>query len=64
MEGIGEICVEHGVLFYTDATASLGGNEFLADAASQYAADVRIIPSCVEVEDYVHRSSRPAAAIG
>ncbi len=32
LEGIGEICTEHGVLFYTDATASLGGNEFLADA--------------------------------
>ena len=32
LEGIGEICAEHGVLFYTDATASLGGNEFLADA--------------------------------
>lgn len=31
LEGIGEICAEHGVLFYTDATASLGGNEFLAD---------------------------------
>lgn len=31
LEGIGEICAKHGVLFYTDATASLGGNEFLAD---------------------------------
>ena len=29
---IGEICRAHGVLFYTDATASLGGNEFEADA--------------------------------
>ncbi|WP_229658821.1 pyridoxal-phosphate-dependent aminotransferase family protein [Nesterenkonia cremea] len=31
LEGIGEICAKRGVLFYTDATASLGGNEFLAD---------------------------------
>lgn len=31
LEGIGEICAKHGVLFYTDVTASLGGNEFLAD---------------------------------
>ncbi|MEV0869243.1 hypothetical protein AB0I24_15050 [Brachybacterium paraconglomeratum] len=45
------------------ADVVLAGNEFLADAASQYAADVRIIPSCVEVEDYVHRSSRPAADV-
>ncbi|MET0673527.1 MAG: alanine--glyoxylate aminotransferase family protein [Microbacterium pygmaeum] len=29
---IGEICARHGVLFYTDATASLGGNAFEADA--------------------------------
>ncbi len=28
---IGAICAKHGVLFYTDATASLGGNEFDAD---------------------------------
>ncbi|TXK14837.1 pyridoxal-phosphate-dependent aminotransferase family protein [Microbacterium wangchenii] len=32
LEEIGEICRAHGVLFYTDATASLGGNEFEADA--------------------------------
>ncbi|PFG18750.1 pyridoxal-phosphate-dependent aminotransferase family protein [Serinibacter salmoneus] len=29
---LGEICAKHGVLFYTDATASLGGNPFEADA--------------------------------
>ncbi|GAA1704028.1 alanine--glyoxylate aminotransferase family protein [Microbacterium sediminicola] len=29
---IGEICRRHGVLFYSDATASLGGNDFEADA--------------------------------
>lgn len=32
LEEIGEICRRHGVLFYTDATASLGGNAFEADA--------------------------------
>lgn len=31
LEGIGEICRRHGVLFYTDVTASLGGNEFFMD---------------------------------
>lgn len=29
---IGALCREHDVLFYCDATASLGGNEFRADA--------------------------------
>ncbi len=29
---LGEICREHDVLFYCDATASLGGNEFRTDA--------------------------------
>lgn len=29
---LGEICRRHGVLFYTDATASLGGNPLEADA--------------------------------
>jgi (S)-ureidoglycine-glyoxylate aminotransferase len=32
LDEIGEICITHGVLFYTDATASLGGNAFEADA--------------------------------
>ncbi|QEW04718.1 pyridoxal-phosphate-dependent aminotransferase family protein [Microbacterium lushaniae] len=32
LEEIGEICRAHGVLFYTDATASLGGNDFEMDA--------------------------------
>jgi (S)-ureidoglycine-glyoxylate aminotransferase len=32
LEDIGEICRRHGVLFYSDATASLGGNAFEADA--------------------------------
>jgi (S)-ureidoglycine-glyoxylate aminotransferase len=32
LDEIGELCREHGVLFYTDATASLGGNEFEMDA--------------------------------
>ncbi|WP_135849824.1 pyridoxal-phosphate-dependent aminotransferase family protein [Serinibacter arcticus] len=32
LEEIGEICRRHGVLFYSDATASLGGNPFEADA--------------------------------
>lgn len=29
---LGEICRRHGVLFYTDATASLGGNELQSDS--------------------------------
>lgn len=32
LEDIGAICARHGVLFYSDATASLGGNTFDADA--------------------------------
>ncbi|MFG6402371.1 pyridoxal-phosphate-dependent aminotransferase family protein [Microbacterium sp. P04] len=32
LDEIGEICRAHGVLFYTDATASLGGNAFELDA--------------------------------
>ncbi|KAA9106391.1 pyridoxal-phosphate-dependent aminotransferase family protein [Microbacterium rhizomatis] len=32
LDEIGEICARHGVLFYTDTTASLGGNAFEADA--------------------------------
>lgn len=32
LDELGEICARHGVLFYSDATASLGGNEFEADA--------------------------------
>lgn len=32
LDEIGEICRRHGVLFYSDATASLGGNPFEADA--------------------------------
>ena len=32
LDGLGEICERHGVLFYTDATATLGGNTFEADA--------------------------------
>lgn len=32
LEDIGAICARHGVLFYSDATASLGGNAFDADA--------------------------------
>ena len=31
LDEIGAICAHHGVLFYTDATASLGGNPFEAD---------------------------------
>ncbi len=31
LDEVGEVCRKHGVLFYTDATASLGGNEFEAD---------------------------------
>lgn len=31
LEEIGALCAAHGVLFYTDATASLGGNDFRAD---------------------------------
>jgi (S)-ureidoglycine-glyoxylate aminotransferase len=31
LEGLGELCEKHGVLFYTDVTASLGGNTFDAD---------------------------------
>ena len=32
LDEVGAICAKHGVLFYTDATASLGGNPFEADA--------------------------------
>ncbi len=32
LEDIGALCARHGVLFYSDATASLGGNPFEADA--------------------------------
>ncbi len=32
LDEVGAICAKHGVLFYTDATASLGGNDFEADA--------------------------------
>jgi (S)-ureidoglycine-glyoxylate aminotransferase len=32
LDEIGAICARHGALFYTDATASLGGNDFEADA--------------------------------
>jgi len=32
LEDIGAVCARHGVLFYSDATASLGGNAFDADA--------------------------------
>jgi len=32
LDEIGAICARHGVLFYSDATASLGGNAFDADA--------------------------------
>ncbi|MEC5150130.1 (S)-ureidoglycine-glyoxylate aminotransferase [Cryobacterium psychrotolerans] len=32
LDELGDICARHGVLFYTDATASLGGNTFEADA--------------------------------
>ncbi|SDZ34241.1 (S)-ureidoglycine-glyoxylate aminotransferase [Herbiconiux ginsengi] len=32
LEGLGELCEKHGVLFYTDVTASLGGNAFATDA--------------------------------
>ncbi|WP_418277467.1 pyridoxal-phosphate-dependent aminotransferase family protein [Isoptericola jiangsuensis] len=32
LDELGAICARHGVLFYTDATASLGGNDFEADA--------------------------------
>jgi len=32
LEEIGAVCAKHGALFYTDATASLGGNAFEADA--------------------------------
>ncbi|KFF61000.1 aminotransferase V [Cryobacterium sp. MLB-32] len=32
LEELGEVCARHGVLFYTDVTASLGGNTFRTDA--------------------------------
>jgi (S)-ureidoglycine-glyoxylate aminotransferase len=31
LEGLGALCEKHGVLFYTDVTASLAGNTFAAD---------------------------------
>ncbi|MBW9109676.1 pyridoxal-phosphate-dependent aminotransferase family protein [Microbacterium ureisolvens] len=31
LDEVGPVCAKHGVLFYTDATASLGGNAFEAD---------------------------------
>ncbi|MDX2376304.1 alanine--glyoxylate aminotransferase family protein [Microbacterium sp. LRZ72] len=32
LDEVGVLCAKHGALFYTDATASLGGNPFEADA--------------------------------
>ncbi|GAA4718192.1 alanine--glyoxylate aminotransferase family protein [Isoptericola chiayiensis] len=32
LDEVGALCAQHGVLFYSDATASLGGNPFEADA--------------------------------
>lgn len=32
LDELGAVCAKHGVLFYCDATASLGGNPFEADA--------------------------------
>lgn len=32
LDEVGVLCAKHGVLFYSDATASLGGNPFEADA--------------------------------
>ena len=32
LDEVGALCAKHGVLFYSDATASLGGNAFEADA--------------------------------
>lgn len=32
LDEVGALCAKHGVLFYSDATASLGGNDFEADA--------------------------------
>ncbi|WP_278236906.1 alanine--glyoxylate aminotransferase family protein [Isoptericola sp. AK164] len=32
LDEVGALCEKHGVLFYSDATASLGGNAFEADA--------------------------------
>ena len=32
LDELGAICAKHGVLFYTDVTASLGGNTFEVDA--------------------------------
>lgn len=32
LEQLGDICARHGVLFYSDATASIGGNPFETDA--------------------------------
>ncbi|WP_456845153.1 pyridoxal-phosphate-dependent aminotransferase family protein [Cellulomonas sp. P5_C6] len=38
LDELGAVCAKHGVLFYTDATASLGGNPFEMDAWSVDAA--------------------------
>lgn len=40
------------------ADVVIAGNDFLADAASSFAADVRVIPSCVEPGDYVAPAPR------
>lgn len=32
LDELGQICAKHGVIFYTDATASVGGNAFETDA--------------------------------
>lgn len=32
LEEVGELCAKYGTLFYADATATLGGNDFEADA--------------------------------
>ena len=77
LDEIGAICAKHGVLFYTDATASLGGNPFEADAwgldaataglqkclgGPSGSAPITLSDRAVEVIALAHAGSRPASA--
>ncbi|QIK84271.1 glycosyltransferase family 4 protein [Sanguibacter sp. HDW7] len=50
------------------ADVVIAGNDYLADAASDHASDVRVVPSCVEPADYLVKSDhrhegRPPRAV-
>lgn len=50
-----------GEVFHRATSAAdvvIAGNDFLADAASSFASDVRVIPSCVEIDNYIPPAPR------